>query len=162
MEVYERQGAKSIKKWIFHQLIYLAYRLSSASRVCPLPFFISLPPTLLRSYGMTRNKKVGLANPKACQAEVFSPKKRRLELTSHQLGKFAPGNRFFRFFLRSAQVNMESHYNILDRSVLWNRLRNSGACHIACKRSWKMKYSFRRVSILCVLQLYLKRTMKRV
>ncbi|MBQ3552450.1 MAG: hypothetical protein IJA35_04740 [Clostridia bacterium] len=43
------------------------------------------------------HKKVGLANPKACQAEVFSPKKRRLELTSHQLGKFAPGNRFFRF-----------------------------------------------------------------
>jgi len=48
--------------------------------VCPLPhvrasawqppFFISLPPTLLRSYGVTRNKKVGLANPKACQAEV--------------------------------------------------------------------------------------------
>ena len=30
-------------------------------------------------------------------ASVFSPKKRRLELTSHQLGKFAPGNRFFRF-----------------------------------------------------------------
>ena len=25
------------------------------------------------------HKKVGLANPKACQAEVFSPKKRRLE-----------------------------------------------------------------------------------
>ena len=43
------------------------------------------------------HKKVGLANPKACQAEVFSPKKRRLELTSHQLGKFAPGIRFFRF-----------------------------------------------------------------
>ncbi|MBR5184945.1 MAG: hypothetical protein IKW19_01480, partial [Akkermansia sp.] len=43
------------------------------------------------------HKKVGSANPKACQAEVFSPKKRRLELTSHQLGKFAPGNRFFRF-----------------------------------------------------------------
>ena len=25
---------------------------------------------------------------------------------------------FFSFFLRSAQANMESHYNILDRSVL--------------------------------------------
>ena len=69
---------------------------------------------------------------------------RSLELTSHQLGKIEPGNRFFSFFLRSAQANMESHYNILDRSVLWNRLRNSGACHIACKRSGKMKYSIRK------------------
>jgi len=83
--VYERQGAKSIQKWIFHQLIYLAYRLSSASRVCPLPhvrasawqppFFISLPPTLLRSYGVTRNKKVGLANPKGLPSLRFFSEK---------------------------------------------------------------------------------------
>ena len=51
------------------------------------------PPSRLRRYGETRSfsvaaslfyfallhKKVGLANLKACQAEVFSPKKRRLE-----------------------------------------------------------------------------------
>ena len=43
------------------------------------------------------HKKVGLANQKACQAEVFSPKKRRLELTSHQLGKIEPGIHFLRF-----------------------------------------------------------------
>jgi len=43
------------------------------------------------------HKKVGLANPKACQASVFSPKKRRLELKSHQLGKLLTGNRIFCF-----------------------------------------------------------------
>ena len=50
----------------------------------------------------------------------------------------------FSFFLRSAQANMESYYNILDSSVLKKTLCNSGACHIACKRSWEMKYSIRR------------------
>jgi len=30
-------------------------------------------------------------------ASLFSPKKGRLELTSHQLGKIEPGIRFFRF-----------------------------------------------------------------
>ena len=50
-------------------------------------------------------KSLGLANQKACQAEVFSPKKRRLELTSHQLGKIEPGIRFFRFsYVQSKQI----------------------------------------------------------
>lgn len=35
----EGEGAQSIQKWILHQLICLAYHLSSASRVCPLPHF---------------------------------------------------------------------------------------------------------------------------
>ena len=55
------------------------------------------------------HKKVGLANLKACQAEVFSPKKRRLELTSHQLGKTEPGIRFFRF----SYVHAKKRWNLI-------------------------------------------------
>ena len=65
--------------------------------VCPLPHIRASawqPPFFI---SLSLNKKVGLANQKAGQAEVFSPKKRRLELTSHQLGKIEPGIRFFRF-----------------------------------------------------------------
>ena len=72
----------------------------------PFVFCIAGVPASARScfsvaaslfYFALLHKKVGLANPKACQAEVFSPKKRRLELTSHQLGKIEPGIHFFRF-----------------------------------------------------------------
>ena len=68
-----------------------------ATVICPPPRLCRFGVAAALFYFALLHKKVGLANLKACQASVFSPKKRRLELKSHQLGKIEPGNRFFRF-----------------------------------------------------------------
>ena len=62
-----------------------------------LPFLFRFRQRSFGAMACHAIKKLAWQPQKVCQAEVFSPKKRRLELMRHQFGKIEPGIRFFRF-----------------------------------------------------------------
>ena len=85
-----------------------------------------------------------------------------LELTSHQLGIFASGIRFFRFYYVQCKQTWSNFLSYRIAILPRDFLLNLSSCHIDCKRSGKMKYCIRRASILFGLQLYLNRMMESV
>ena len=66
-----------------------------------------------------------------------------MELTSHLLGEVLTGIRVFCFTYVRSRKSEQAHSNVLDSDTLEGYSADSGCFHIACKRSWKMKYSIR-------------------